>query len=170
MLLFVVLFPKSKYNSTVFTVLCSWVWGALASFLFPDRAGYTQFLELENYFLQHYLLLLTPLFYIMIRRADAYAHLSWRDSWIMSMYGGCLHNLYHVFVLWVVAVLSDINLNYMLSPPAKVPRFVRESPHYRSMIMVAGLLLFTPVFGLLVPKLLMKLPPLPFISHKVHTQ
>jgi hypothetical protein len=167
LLLFVVLFPQSKHNSSALIMACSWVWGAIASFLFPDRAGYTQYLELENYYLQHVLLLLIPVFYIVIRRADAYAHMSVYESWVMCIYYDCLQNLYHVFFLWALAVLSDINLNYMLSSPTALPLILRSSLHYRSIIMVMTTLLATPITGLIIPRLLMWLPSLPFVSYPI---
>lgn len=167
MVLFVVLFPRSRHNARVFALLCSWVWGAVASFLFPDRDGYTQPLELENYFLQHYLILLTPLLYLACRRTSAYAHMSWREAATMTLYGDVIHNLYHFLFLWTVSMLSDVNLNYMLSPPSKIPAFVRESPHYRLIISAATTLLAAPITGVLVPKLITLLPPLPLLSYAI---
>jgi hypothetical protein len=166
MLLFVVLFPQSRYNSTVFAVTLAWMWGAVASFVFPDRSGYTQPFELANYYLQHISICGAPILYLFTRRSAGLAQLSLRENLMISSFGNCLHCFYHLFLLWPLASGTNINLNYMLSPPSGIPSVISQSPHYRFIIMVATFLLAGPATGVLLPRLVHALPPIPFLSYE----
>jgi len=78
----------------------------------PDTAHLSRFLEVENFFLEHILLLILPI-YLAFNRY--YVVFPW--SWTFCIATFCGNALYNSFVLTILSLMSGWNLNYTLSPP-----------------------------------------------------
>lgn len=134
----------------VFTVIQLWVWfdnraiarwvfalmlhlpmGQWMALIFPDKTGYAPGLETWCYSLQHWLLVLMPLYAIATRTALIQPY-SLRDACT----GFLLENLYHTTVLSFVSIWSGLNLNFMLNPP-KIGIVRSWGAAYRPVVMAA---------------------------------
>ncbi|KAI9224659.1 transmembrane protein [Blastocladiella britannica] len=88
------------------------VWGTLLAIAQPDLRDAKQFLEAENFWFEHWVLLITPLVMIWSNRFAIFP-----TSFDLAMASFLAKSLFHSAVLSVVALYSGHNLNYMLEPP-----------------------------------------------------
>ncbi|KAF9208151.1 hypothetical protein BGZ49_009625 [Haplosporangium sp. Z 27] len=88
------------------------MWGTMLALLSPDLRDYNLFLEIENFFVEHYLLLLAPVYMIWSNR-----YVIWPVSLDVTFMSFSLFALYHSFILSSMALLNGENLNYLLVPP-----------------------------------------------------
>ena len=90
--------------------LSTW-YSALLALATPDLRGQTMFLEIENFFAQHWLLLLLPTLWLLRRRFTLYAGVHpWVLCWLVFW-------LAHLDVFVPVSLASGRNINYVLVPP-----------------------------------------------------
>ncbi|KNE57352.1 hypothetical protein AMAG_03072 [Allomyces macrogynus ATCC 38327] len=104
--------PMSSVPHVVFNVYLHTMWGTLLAIFSPDLRDNKQFLEVENFWFEHYALLITPLIITYNNRLVAFP--ASRDLALASF---LFKALYHSFVLAPVSLRSGNNLNYLLMPP-----------------------------------------------------
>ncbi|ORX88059.1 hypothetical protein K493DRAFT_290848 [Basidiobolus meristosporus CBS 931.73] len=115
-LLTVLICPKTwRLPHVLFNVYLNIMWGTILALLFPDYRSYTLFLEVENFILEHWLILLTPLYIFYTRKVAV-----WKPSVSMTLASHCFYALYNVVILLPFALVSGQNLNYQLSPPVQL--------------------------------------------------
>lgn len=132
MLLFACLRPVGdRLGNIVFNVYLSWIFSAFAA-LGADRSCYTEWLELENYYLQHGLLILAPVYLIISGRFTVI-----RD-WNFHWFGYTTELLWHFVVLGPLSILSGANLNHMACPVGPLWSF---GPWYRVAMLFFTMLL-----------------------------
>ena len=133
--------PASTYLTIYSLPFTLGAWGALA---IPDTSGLTE-LETLHFFLQHYLLVLSPLYLLSMRRALAYRHCTFQNI----LTGNLLISLLHWGVYQPINVSFGVNINFFLCPTpglhtifAAVPSYLLL-PSYRTFLSIAAVVLAT---------------------------
>ncbi|ORY00482.1 hypothetical protein K493DRAFT_256355 [Basidiobolus meristosporus CBS 931.73] len=115
-LLVVLIYPKNRrFPHVLFNIYLNIMWGTILALLFPDYRSYTLFLEVENFVLEHWLILLTPLYIFYTRKIAV-----WKPSISMTVASYCFYALYNSVILLPFALCSGKNINYQLSPPVQL--------------------------------------------------
>lgn len=112
MLLLLVMIYSKRAGMFVLNFLLHIIWGPLLAVLFPDLRGRELFFELETFWIEHALLLITPFVLILKARIKLYP-----IDFNFCMFSFSLMALYHSLVLNLCALRTGKNLNYMLTPP-----------------------------------------------------
>ncbi|KAI9295255.1 hypothetical protein K502DRAFT_365183, partial [Neoconidiobolus thromboides FSU 785] len=91
-LTFILLFPK-KYNIThlIYNIYVYGLWGTTLAIVQPDLRGYDFFFEAENFWIEHYVLLLAP---ILLMFTDRYV--LWPPSLSVGIMSFCLNAFYNM--------------------------------------------------------------------------
>jgi len=124
----------------------------------PDTAQLQLPLEVTNFWVQHWALLLCPLYLLVNGRFIL------SPSWALTSYAVGLGMLYHFVTQLPAALLSGVNVNYMLWPPPGVPPIATQT-NYRIMLS----LLFVPLAiftGYYLPKIVLRLQRKPAAKPK----
>jgi hypothetical protein len=112
---------KHEYPMSIatylFNIYLHLIFGTLLGLVAADLSIYTQFFELENWFIQHFLLTLLPLYYIGIGRYDI---LSGWGIFLLS-YGSLF--LAHVIIFVPASLLTGLNVNFVMCPPTSLEQF-----------------------------------------------
>ncbi|KAI8982659.1 transmembrane protein [Pilobolus umbonatus] len=114
LLLFTLVYPNksSPIPHIFFNIYLHLQWGALAALAFPDLREHSMFGETFNFFAEHILLLVVPIYMIYSRR---YVTLPVsKEILFLSFFTYCF---FHTPVLHVVSLTSGFNINYMFNPP-----------------------------------------------------
>ena len=113
---FIILFMMDPAESIVphliFNAVLHLNWGAFLAIATPDLRDCDLFLEYEIFWIEHYLLLIIPV-YCMIMKKFVVFELSFPVAVTAFM----VKAFYHSFLLSAVALRTSINLNYVLVPP-----------------------------------------------------
>jgi len=114
----------------------------------PDTAQLQLPFEVVNFWVQHYALLLCPLYLLVNRRFIL------SPSWALTSYAVGVGMLFHFVTQLPAALLSGTNVNYMLWPPPGVPPIATKS-NYRILLscVFVPLAVFT---GYFLPKLVLR--------------
>ncbi|KAF9908280.1 hypothetical protein EC991_009924 [Linnemannia zychae] len=105
--------PKDKkWPHILLNIYFHIMWGTMLALLSPDLRDYDLFFEVENFFIEHYLLLLAPVYMIWSNR-----YVIWPLSMDVALMSFSLFALYHSFILSTMALIKGQNLNYLLMPP-----------------------------------------------------
>ncbi|KAG0371281.1 TMEM164 family-domain-containing protein [Gamsiella multidivaricata] len=113
MLIIILAGPKSKkWPHILLNVYFHIMWGTMLALLSPDLRDYDLFFEIENFYIEHYLLLFVPFYMIWSNR-----YVIWPVSIDVAFMSFSLFALYHSFILSSMALLRGQNLNYLLMPP-----------------------------------------------------
>ncbi|KAI0236031.1 hypothetical protein L0F63_004545 [Massospora cicadina] len=129
-LIFILNFPK-KYTLPhfVFNIFVHGIWGTLLALSAPDLRGYDMLLEVENFWFEHYLLLFAPFLLMFTGR-----YVLWPPSFAVGILAFSFNALYNVPFLSTLALLTGLNVNYMLSPPPGILEVF--GPYYRVAFML----------------------------------
>eukprot|EP00026_Physarum_polycephalum_P013647 Phypoly_transcript_14069.p1 GENE.Phypoly_transcript_14069~~Phypoly_transcript_14069.p1 ORF type:complete len:278 (+),score=37.18 Phypoly_transcript_14069:57-890(+) len=126
----------------------------------PDTTQLQLPFEVTNFWVQHYVLLITPLWLLASRRFELH------PSWGLTVYAIGLGMVLHFFAQLPAALLSGVNVNYMLWPPPNVP-FIYASHWWR----VNFTLTFIPLAwmtGYLLPTLVLRMQRKELAKAKQH--
>ncbi|KAG0379449.1 hypothetical protein BGX24_000335 [Mortierella sp. AD032] len=105
--------PKDKkWPHILLNIYFHIMWGTMLALLSPDLRDYDLFFEVENFFIEHYLLLLAPIYMIWSNR-----YVIWPFSMDVALMSFSIFALYHSFILSTMALIKGQNLNYLLMPP-----------------------------------------------------
>lgn len=85
---------------------------SLLAIIFPDTRDYHQLFELEVFWIEHILLVLVPIYFMLTNR-----YIVLQQTWHMTVACYLIMALYHSLVLAFISILTGYNLNYMLNPP-----------------------------------------------------
>lgn len=86
--------------------------GTLLAMLFPETVGLDQPLEMEAYWLQHYLIQSIPIYLLLRRNAIALKHASLNKGFV----GIWILAVLHFFLFEIVDVVLSVNVEFMLCP------------------------------------------------------
>jgi len=145
----VCLWDTNNYERSrkLFNIAIHYGFFTLLAIVVPDLINKTDILELEIFWIHHYILLVMPLYEIWINRFplsnnDSY----WYWYWAAVAYGGFAH----FAAQNPAALVSGINVNYMLFPPPRVP-WPLNTKYYR--VFFTATFFFLPwVWGYVVPR------------------
>ncbi|KAF8940501.1 hypothetical protein BGZ58_006173 [Dissophora ornata] len=113
LLIFTMVGPKeSKVTKMAFNSYLHYIWATIFALSFPDTTENGLWLVIENFWLEHYLLLLVPIYLIYTGRFVVFPL-----SFSYAVLSYALLSLFHSFVLSGFGLLTGHNLNYMLVPP-----------------------------------------------------
>ncbi|KAI8346834.1 transmembrane protein [Mortierella sp. GBAus27b] len=105
--------PKNqKWPHIMLNIYFHIMWGTMLALATPDLRDYNLFFEVENFYIEHYLLILVPIYAVWSNR-----YVIWPVSMDVTFMSFSLFALYHSFVLSTIALLKGQNLNYLLIPP-----------------------------------------------------
>ncbi|KAG0370686.1 TMEM164 family-domain-containing protein [Gamsiella multidivaricata] len=112
-LIFTMVGPReNKFTNMAFNSYLHYIWATIFALSFPDTAENGLWLVIENFWLEHYLLLLVPIYLIYTGRFVVFPL-----SFSYAVLSYALFSLFHSFVLSGFGLLTGHNLNYMLVPP-----------------------------------------------------
>ncbi|KAI8339725.1 TMEM164 family-domain-containing protein [Chlamydoabsidia padenii] len=113
LLIFTMIARKSSaLPNIIFNVYLHTQWGGLAALVFPDLRDHHYLGETFNFFAEHILILLAPIYMIYSGR-----YLVLPTSTDMAMLSFSLFSLFHSPLLHICALKSGLNLNYLFTPP-----------------------------------------------------
>jgi len=113
-LLFMYICPSEWLAGQLFNIYLHWLFSPILGMVAADLSCYDQFLELTNWFVQHFLLLVYPLYLIKIKR---YPLVSGRGIFWFSY---SLELLMHMDVFLPASLIKNFNVNYMVCPPGGI--------------------------------------------------
>ncbi|KAI8341375.1 hypothetical protein BC941DRAFT_205959 [Chlamydoabsidia padenii] len=122
------LIPRLLLNTYYYTL-----WGAILALIFPDLRDHDMLGEVFNFFLEHSLILIVPLYLISHPR-----YVTIPPSVDMALFSFFLYAFYHSPILHVFSLWSGYNLNYSLVPPA-LGFLIETGPGYRYIMYTAAL-------------------------------
>ncbi|KAI8095447.1 TMEM164 family-domain-containing protein [Thamnidium elegans] len=127
LLLFTLAYPnkKSPVPHIFFNIYLHLQWGALAALAFPDLREHTLIGETFNFFAEHILLLVVPIYMIYCRRYVVLPKS--KEILFLSFFSYCF---FHTPILHITSLVSGFNLNYMFAPPPIKP-LLQLGPLYR---------------------------------------
>lgn len=157
--------PCSVNHATILLFLCCPQWltprivlylvaftcGTCNALAFPDTTNNIQFLSTQHFWFQHICILLVPFYWLLSHSVLMNGMLS---VWIAIGAHG-LNMLYHFIPLELAAIVSGVNLNYLMSPPDTII-LTRHGANYRivmTTLMFGGHVLC----GYVVPHILLPL-------------
>ncbi|ORZ16583.1 TMEM164 family-domain-containing protein [Absidia repens] len=123
------LIPRLLLNIYYYTL-----WGTILALIFPDLRDHDMFGEIFNFFLEHLLILIVPMYLISNPR-----YVTLPPSLDMALFSFFLYAFYHSPVLHLFSLWSGYNLNYTIVPPA-LGFLVETGPNYRYVMYTAALL------------------------------
>ncbi|KAK9701974.1 hypothetical protein K7432_011464 [Basidiobolus ranarum] len=116
LLIIVLVYPKSRrFPHVLFNVYLNIMWGTIMALLFPDYRSFTVFLEVENFHLEHWIILLSPLYIFYTRKVAV-----WRPSVSMTLAAYCFYGIYNGTILLPLSLIYGQNVNYHLTPPVQL--------------------------------------------------
>lgn len=127
LLLITLVYPdkRSPIPHIFFNIYLHLQWGALAALAFPDLREHTMIGETFNFFAEHILLLVVPVYMIYCRRFVVLPKS--KEILLLSFFS---YSFFHTPVLHVTSLISGFNLNYMFAPPPIKP-LLQLGPFYR---------------------------------------
>ena len=105
----------SKLSHMMFNIALHHSWGVLMAIMQPDLRDSTQFLEVPFFWFEHIVLLVIPCWAIWTGRFflnPLSIKLATASFFIIA--------IYHSLLLTTVALVTGVNLNYVLKPPLGV--------------------------------------------------
>ncbi|KAI9277571.1 transmembrane protein [Sporodiniella umbellata] len=96
----------------LFNIYLHTQWGGIAALLFPDLRDHELFGETFNFFAEHILILVAPVYMIYSGR-----YLLLPPSLPMTLLSFSVFSFFHSPILQICSLTSGLNLNYMFSPP-----------------------------------------------------
>ncbi|XP_065888024.1 transmembrane protein 164-like [Dysidea avara] len=144
----------TRFTLSILRMLVHYVYCALVAIVFPETGGRVLFGELVEYWVQHILIFaVIPPYLIHIWGVH---NLEPLNDWSWACFAGIVFGIQHHYVMQPVAIVSHVNLNFILCPATKDPF---RGPHYRTWAVfhqTASLLimgkLYTIVVKLILPK------------------
>ncbi|XP_054708168.1 transmembrane protein 164-like [Uloborus diversus] len=119
--------PTSKVVTALFRIHMHCLYGAFLAIFFPVLNTRKRTLELEVYWIQHFLILITPFYLLRTGVGGVYTVEPISDmSWAMLTEG--LLFLYHFLVLQILGMITQVNLNNIICPAVSDPFY---GPNYR---------------------------------------
>ncbi|KAG0046553.1 hypothetical protein BGZ83_008292 [Gryganskiella cystojenkinii] len=113
LLIFTMVGPQAnKFANMAFNSYLHYIWATIFALIFPDTTNNGLFMVIENFWFEHYLLLLVPVYLIYSGRFVLFPL-----SLSYAVFSYASFALFHSFMLSGLGLLTGHNLNYMLVPP-----------------------------------------------------
>ncbi|EPZ34662.1 hypothetical protein O9G_002980, partial [Rozella allomycis CSF55] len=110
-------------------------WGVSWLAIFnPDLRSHHQPLETFNFFFEHIVLVVLPIYWIYSKKITV-----WKFSWKFAFQSYWCFAMYHAWILEPLSYISAQNLNYMMAPPPGPLRLF--GTYYRNVMFIAGFIL-----------------------------
>jgi len=132
--------------SRVFQIALHYSFFTILAIAVPDLGQLRLPFEILNFWIQHYILLLTPLYLLFFS-----TRFPLEPSVSTTLLALGLLGLFHYVLQLPVAMMTGVNVNYMLWPPPGVPT-VYTGPYYRQAFTITFIILGTTM-GYILPKL-----------------
>eukprot|EP01111_Echinosteliopsis_oligospora_P007076 TRINITY_DN2166_c0_g1_i1.p1 TRINITY_DN2166_c0_g1~~TRINITY_DN2166_c0_g1_i1.p1 ORF type:complete len:281 (-),score=53.34 TRINITY_DN2166_c0_g1_i1:19-861(-) len=134
-----------KRATKVFQIALHYMFFTALAIALPDTKQLILPFEIENFWIQHYVLLFTPLYLLISGRFEL------KPSWRLTAMAIGLGGYFHFLAQCPAGLLTGVNVNYMLWPPPGVPSsFATE--HYRLMLTALFMMLATST-GYVLPRI-----------------
>ncbi|KAI7870999.1 TMEM164 family-domain-containing protein [Spinellus fusiger] len=154
LLILVLAWPNKQSSSLhlLFNVYLHTQWGGMAALAFPDLRDHILFGETFNFFAEHLLILLAPIYMMYSGR-----YLVLPSSPGMAMLSFSVYGLFHSPLLHLFALKSGLNLNYLFAPPP-IGFLLKLGPMYRMALYGTAFVAMFATRYLIVDGILMVLP------------
>ncbi|KAJ1501369.1 hypothetical protein HMI54_010035 [Coelomomyces lativittatus] len=119
--------PKKEAPHIGFNIYLHTIWGTILALLVPDLRDCDLFFERYNFWIEHLLLLITPV-YILLKRRLALFPLTPNLAFAAFFFKA----LYHSLLLSLVSLIFGVNVNYLLLPP---PGTLEVFSHFYRLVM-----------------------------------
>lgn len=162
LLLYVMYTSNHKMATRVFQISLHYMFFTTLAIAVPDLASLQLPFEQVNFWVQHYILVVVPIYLIAVRRFEL------SPSWGLTSLAIGFGMFFHFYVQAPAALLSGVNVNYMLWPPPGVPPIIANA-HYRIILTFTFMLLAT-LTGYYLPKLVIRLQKEEMIHAQKHAQ
>jgi len=107
-------------NQTIFKIMLHTLHGPLAALLFPVTDCLIMPFEVEIYYIQHYIIILVPLYLLLVEDGHGYqSHSSFDLNWYLKSYW--VWSLWHWVVMMWTGYFTLANVGSMLCPAASDP-------------------------------------------------
>lgn len=112
---YLLLLPKTRKSGLVFICYMTWLCGSYMAVFFPNTTGLNMPYEIELFWLEHILICIGPMLLIYSGRYGFYKESLWMT--VKKQYFGMACALIiQRFVIGPTAILTWVNLNYMICP------------------------------------------------------
>lgn len=134
--------PTSKAVTFLFRVHLHCLYGAILAILFPVLNTRKRTLEMEIYWIQHFLILITPFYLLRTGVGGVYTVEPMKDmSWAVLTNGFLF--IYHFIVLQSLGTITEVNLNNMICPAVSDPFYGNNYRlwaivHQTALILIVG--------------------------------
>ncbi|KAG1442307.1 hypothetical protein G6F56_011118 [Rhizopus delemar] len=112
-------------TNLLFNIYLHTQWGGIAALMFPDLRDHELFGETFNFFAEHILILIAPIYMIYSGR-----YLLIPTCLDMTFLSFSVFSFFHSPILQICSLTSGLNLNYMFSPPP-IKLLIRVGKGYR---------------------------------------
>ncbi|KAI8374704.1 TMEM164 family-domain-containing protein [Radiomyces spectabilis] len=145
LLILTMTFPdkRSPIPHLFFNIYLHTQWGAIGALVFPDLRDHYLIGETFNFFAEHILILLAPIYMIYSNR-----YLVLPTSRDLALLSFSIYGFFHSPVLHFFALKSGLNLNYLFTPPP-IKLLIQLGPFYRITLYGTALVaMFVTRYGL----------------------
>ena len=151
LLILLYIFPN-KMNSRMLLHLLIMAVSTYQGVIFADVSDKTIYGEVAHHWIQHTLLYIIPHVYLLENIEIYYNYMN-----IYTFLSDCsVYAINHFFVMELAAIISGLNLNYLMIPPPNTPLDL-FGKYYRSVNTLLQLIVMFPVFGWLIPYIICKI-------------
>jgi len=137
-------------GAAAFRISIHYLFFTVLALLVPDLTQLHLPFEVTNFYVQHIFLLLAPIHFLVSKRFPS-DNITMADTLIAIGVGG----LFHFNVQLPAAILTGVNINYMLWPPPGLPPFVANK--YFLLILSQFFVVLAWFSGCVVPRVIGKL-------------
>ena len=105
-------FSDSLLSNAVFQIYVSLTWSSVLAFIFPDMSDYEYFWDKVNYWWEHTIMLIVPIYFVSSGRFEIIGGIYWTLlSYVVIL-------SYHFVVLVAVSLITEVNVSTVMSPPS----------------------------------------------------
>jgi len=121
------LFSRSRTSDWLFTMSMGCMFGPVSAMILPETSCLRLPFEVEVYWIQHSIICSLPV-YFLSRHSGKIAYFEHDWTWILS--SAIFAVIFHFIILSPIAVVTEVNINFLLCPPPLLPIPPQIPPHF----------------------------------------
>ena len=112
---------RSSWSRIIYYFYLCTLYGPILALVTPDTKGLDMFGEVTAFYIQHYMLVLLPLIWLVRRRYPLYT------GFRLTLWTWAAFFIVHLTIFLPASFISGRNVNYMMVPPTALEVSVRSS-------------------------------------------